>query len=359
MVTQQAIADRLGIHRSAVSHVLTGRGEKMGLPPGRIAQIRSTAQQMGYRPNAAARATSGGRMGAVALLLSTDRGRSRLPDGMFDGICDGLAARNLRLTVARLPDEKLTDPTFVPDVLREWAADGMLIDYTDRIPARMIDLIEASGQPVVWINTKRDCDCVRPDDEAIGRLATERLLALGHRRIAWLEYHTREEVAGYHYSRRDRETGYEKAMRAAGLTPHPAYASRPLGMDERAGFVSDLLHGPKRPTALISYAGYSHSLATVTQAMGLRVPDDLSLIGFSDPSTLPTHFGATEREVAYVVMPEREVGQAAVAMLLEKLEGENCPLPPRVIPPAGLYEGAPGRGTLARAGREGGVRREA
>jgi DNA-binding LacI/PurR family transcriptional regulator len=102
-----------------------------------------------------------GSFGCVALLLSTRQFHSALPIGLMEGIHDGLAERNLHLTFARVPDEKLTDEQEVPKFLREWMADGMIVNYTHDFPVRLLTLINEHEMPSIWTNAKLDADCVR------------------------------------------------------------------------------------------------------------------------------------------------------------------------------------------------------
>ena len=120
------------------------------------------------------------------------------------------------------------------------------------------------------------------DDIAGGELATGHLLELGHRRIAYLgdEF---DNPFGF-TSSRHRFTGYERAMAAAGLEvrtdhvvlgAHSRYEARELALR--------LLSLPDRPTAIFA-ASDTQALGVISAAheAGLRVPDDLSVVGYDD-----------------------------------------------------------------------------
>lgn len=317
MATLQEVANRAGLSKSTVARIL--RGENKGLRSDasiRAKRVRRVAARMGYRPNGYARAIAKGHFSAVALLLSTNAGRSNLPMSLLEGIHDTLARRDMELVLTRLPDDALADAGFTPRILREMRCDGLLINYTDHIPAKMVHLIEQSGRPAVWINTKQCANCVYPDEVQIGRLATEKLIAVGHRRIAFLDSTIEvDAIPEAHYSRRDRYEGYRQAMAAAGLTPR--FVGRYQGRQVPGNI--ELLSEVDRPTAIVSQ---SHSLdGKLTEACvlrGLSIPRDLSVVGFSTQGEWQHVRGVA---VAHVVVPFREVGQLATNLLLDQLNG--------------------------------------
>jgi LacI family transcriptional regulator len=147
------------------------------------------------------------------LIRSTVVGRSTLFRDLLIGIEDALAERDLYLTLARLPDQTLTEDNSVPKILREWMADGLLLNYHQDIPPRLQAIVEKHGLPSIWINSKHPTDCVYPADFETGRSATEHLLQMGHSRIAFATLRTT------HYSAADWEGGYAQAMQQSGAVP--------------------------------------------------------------------------------------------------------------------------------------------
>jgi DNA-binding LacI/PurR family transcriptional regulator len=238
----------------------------------------------------------------------------------------------MHLTMAVLPDEALTDQAFLPRILREWTCDGLLINYNKRIPQRMIDLLEEYHLPSIWLNCKRDCDCVYPDDLAAGREAAQRLLAAGHRRVAYVSYSYKVEDA--HYSELDRRDGYLQAMREAGLPcqAHDRYADGldkqggPAGLEHRTDVWRRVLARAERPTGVVAYgASTLRHVLRAAEDVGLRVPRDLSVVTFGGaPLSLV-------RQIATVVIPEAEVGRVGVEMLLAKIAAPGEALAPRVV----------------------------
>ncbi len=273
-----------------------------------------------------------GKFGCVALLLSTEYGRNTLPGRLLDGIHDALAGSEYHLMLTRLPDETLTSEGFVPRILREWMSDGLLINYTDHIPRRMLELIEEHSVPSVWINTKLNADCIRPDDFDAGRRAAGLLIDLGHRDVAYVDCgHYRAELATAHYSAADRLAGYEAAVRDAALRPRLLGDRSLLEGDVReewSALFAGWLKAADRPTAAVTYSVHeAYPLLCAAREAGLAVPADLSIVTIADERVdvagvrLPT-----------LVIPQCDLGRRAAEMILQKVSNPSEPLDPVVMP---------------------------
>jgi LacI family transcriptional regulator len=181
------------------------------------------------------------------------------------------------LILARLPDADLTSERQMPRILRELAADGLLINYHDRIPEKRIQIIKRHHMPALWINSLHEADCVYPEDREAGRIATRYLLELGHTRIAYLRW------SSGHYSHPHREAGYSEIMRETGLTAisRMIYGLYPDIRPEKADLV--WLSGAKRATAFVCYSWeIAEQLCFLAMMLGMHIPRDLSLVTFGD-----------------------------------------------------------------------------
>lgn len=320
MATLQEIADRSGVSLNTASRILAGRIK--GVRRDAVARsnlVLRVAEELNYRPNTSAQAIRSGRFGGIALLLSTTYSRSHLPAGLIDGVETVLSEHDMHLTLTRVPDERLTEQGVVPKILRRALSDGMLINYTDHIPEKMIELINKENIPSIWLNTKRDKDCVRPDDFWAAQHATEELIKRGHRRITYVDYHNIHSpvVGPLHYSMVDRSEGYIAAMTAAGLKPQTAWEDRKIAPGERINLATQLLDRPNRPTAVVAYSPYT-ALPMLLAAMAnlrMNVPKDLSIVTFSD--LMYEEAGMT---LSSMLVPTTEMGRLATEMLLTKIE---------------------------------------
>ncbi len=320
IVSQEHIAERLGLSQRAVSMALSGH---RGVSETTRQKVVEAAGRLGYRPHSFARSTLNGRTGCFALVLSTDSPSSMLPALMLAGMQQAVEAENRHLIVATLPDEKLTATGFVPKILRELAADGLLINYNAHIPQRMIELIERHEIPAVWLNVRREFDCAFPDDEQAGLLATEKLIARGHRRIAYVDYNNDLDDLGAHYSAKDRQAGYARAMLAAGLAPRRIGQKRIALARNMMADLRQALEGSdrptnrptNRPTALICYSARdSRAAYLVASELRLKVPGELSILRFGSGP-----FDDFNVDFDVAVIPESDVGRSAARMLTARL----------------------------------------
>ena len=326
MVTMQDIASRAGVSKSTVSHIMNGRDTALRISETTRERVMATAQELGYRRNGSASAMSLGRFGCAALLTSTRPTYSYVPHSLMQGINSALGVHDMHLTLAMLSDEQLTDENFMPKILREWLVDGLLIDYIRSIPVRLVEMIERHEIPVIWINAKQAGDCVFPDDYGAGRRATEHLLELGHRSIAFVDYSHTPSLEQEHYSAADREHGYRDAMQAARLKPRVIRETGVVPSADRAAYAKTWLSQPQRPTAVLTYRQIDHVYMAALD-LGLKVPQDLSLMSFGEPDI---EFAGIP--VTCMTESNEAIGTQAVQMLLEKIKNPNQILAPATVP---------------------------
>ncbi len=325
-VTLKDVAERAGTSYAGVSVVLNGAKSNTHVSEALRQRILEVAVELGYKRNSSMVVGRTGRFGTVALLLSTHLHRSNLPPRTWDGIQDELASRDVTLSVARLPDEQLTDAGVVPKMLREWMADGLLVDYTNHIPVRMLELIRGHNLPAVWLNSQQDSDCVYPDERAAGRRAAEHLLALGHRRLAYYDFTHAPDNSAEHYSARDRLRGFEETVVAARLKPQVVLeaALRPA---MRLSRIKELLQKPGAPTGIVGYGMVEGELVmSAALALNIEVPRELSFVLFGQGPA--SHAGL---HLTCVTTPDYDMGREATRRLMEKIDFPARSFPPRVL----------------------------
>jgi LacI family transcriptional regulator len=316
-VTIRDIANKIGLSKPTVTRIL-GKDAHLFRPETQKL-VFDAARELGYRPNAAARAIGTGSFGCAALLMGYDSRRSDLPVPLLIGLQDELAAQGMHLAVARLPDEKLTDEGVVPKVLRESMADGLIINYTHNIPPKMLEMIRAQSEPVVWVNSDLSEDCVRPDDVDGARWLTELVIARGHRRVLYAKFDT-----STHYSTVERVKGYEAAMKAAGLKPE--MISREVTAEEQPRLIREMLLRSDRPTCVIARPEDVPAFAIVAASMGMSVPKDLSIASITGQ-----YFRLMGKVVTSAIVPSYAEGVEAVRMLIAKKKAQKKGQPPKPV----------------------------
>lgn len=323
------IAELTGLSIPTVVQVLGTRGHRYREQT-RV-KVQEAAAQIGYRPNAAAKALNRGRFGCAAILCGANPWLNLLPPVLVDGIMDELDAQNMHLTLARLTDDKLTTDSELPKVLREWMADGLLINYNTQIPEQMQQLIKQFNLPSIWLNSKHESDCVHPDDYGASKQMTQKLIELGHRNIAFADFNRAmldPTVHQIHYSSFDRSEGYCDVCDQAGLPTSFIRSTEPTNETNRLAHAIDWLSKPNRPTAVITN-GMNIGMAFWQAALHLqiRVPHDLSIVTYSSGSYGENHMGLTTW-----IVPEYEEGRVAIKQLCQKIKEPTKPLETISIP---------------------------
>jgi len=322
-VTLQSLADRVGVSRMTVSNAFSRPDQLSDELRRRILQA---ADDLGYvGPDPAARALARGTTGAVGLLL-TDRLSEAFGDvvatAFLASVADALAERGLALT--------LLTPGVAQGVVpaRDVAMDGVLVYICDpdspdvawltrrRLPMVGVDQAPAPGTPSINV-----------DDRSGAYAAAQHLLDLGHRDIGVLTitaHGNRGVVADplaepSAYSSAQRLRGWLSALEAAGVTPTVmATAFHPPGAAYDAAL--ELLDRPDPPTALLCFSdAFAAAAVRAAQSLGLRVPEDLSVVGFDDSPVA----AATDPPLTTVRQDVRAKAQAAVAALAAVLEARR------------------------------------
>ena len=333
-MTLQTLAARLGVSRSTVSNAFNRPDQ---LSDALRTRILDAADQLGYAgPDPAARSLRSGRVGAIGLVQATLRyviedAANRL---FLDGVVDVCEQEGLAIVLipagpggGPLPDGHHGRP----DALRTALVDGVILHCSANLAERRrvladrrLPVVILDGQPL------GDDLFVGVDDEGGGAAAAGHVLALGHRRLAVLSLDRagggmRAGVA------QGRQRGYDRALAAAGIPASDVPVRPAAGLDvtEFTALVRGLLAGADRPTAILAMSDeLAAGAVRVAHAMGLRVPHDLSVVGFDDSATA----FAVEPPLTTVRQDFTRKGRLAVRMLLGDVsEGRQVVLPVELV----------------------------
>lgn len=326
-VTLQHIANEAKVSRQTVSHILGNRAHLFR--PETVNLVRSTAERLGYRPHSGAKAIRTGQFGAVGWISNERRSHNVISQGLIEGVHDALEKKGLHLVMGIHRDRHLNDEKSLPKLLRSWMTDGFLVTYTHDIPEAFLDALRKTRTPAVWLNSDLPQDVVRPDDEGAARMAVDYAISKGHTRIAYCDWlHDNHQVyeSVDHYSIVHRRAGYESCMLHHGLKPQIVVA--PWTATEACPFnapiQTEILEGDNAPTAIILYSRYG-AARLWEKAVALRKPLDLIVFDYAP-------FALDDIPITTMVLPEYEMGVAAVEMLVEKINKPLAEHPPRLIP---------------------------
>jgi DNA-binding LacI/PurR family transcriptional regulator len=266
------VARLAGVSQSAVSRAFT--------PGASVARdtrekITAAARALGYRPNAIARSLITRRsrlIGVVAAYL-----QNHFYPEVLERLSARLRAEGYHIMLFTADSRDAADP-LLEDVMR-YRVDALILASTTLSSALAAECA-AAGIPVLLFNRTTeaaDVSSVTGENRRGGALIAAFLAAGGHRRMGF--------VAGVENSStsRDREAGFTGWLSAHGFAP-PARAVGNYTMDGAASAARDLLSRPERPDAI--FCGNDHMAIAIMEVarheFGLRVPEDLSLVGFDD-----------------------------------------------------------------------------
>ncbi len=324
------IAREAGVSKGAVSYALNGRP---GVSEATRHRITAIARELGWAPNESARALSGGRAGAVGMVLDRPAdvlGVEPLFLALLTGIQRELGPASLILQVA--PDHAAE-----LEVYRRWhgerRADGVLLTGPRRDDDRIAELLRI-GLPAVALGGplgRPGVPSVRVDDTAAVGEVLGYLAALGHRRVAW--------VAGpaVLVQTRVRAEAFAAAAERLGL-PAARTVHTDHSAEAGAGATARLLAAARPPTALLfdtdvlAVAG----LAALRER-GLAVPGDVSVVAWDDSVLCRL----VRPALTAVRRPVAEFGALAVSVLRDLLTGGDAG-DVRTAPPALITRGSTG-----------------
>jgi LacI family transcriptional regulator len=311
--TLAAIAREAGVSVPTVSKVVNGRAD---VAPQTRARIETLLNRHGY----VARGLGGAQPAARTVDLVFDAMRTPNNLDILHGALEAAAAEDVDVVVGTVP----ADPLGAAWARRLSAAgrEGLILVTSSINPQQWRHFAE-QRIPVVTIDP---INLPAPEVPSVGATnfnggmaATQHLLDLGHRRIGLIEGPPGAMVAIA------RLHGYHAALSQAGLTSDPALMiAGPFSFDTGFTAALRLLRRDPRPTALFA-SNDSQALGAIEAArtLGLRVPEDVSVVGFDDISAAQS----SAPPLTTVRQPFAEMGRVAMRRLLRLIAGEELASP--------------------------------
>lgn len=244
-VNLKELASRLKLSPTTVSRALSGYSD---VSPSTRERVQKMADELGYLPNRAARQVALGRADAVGIIYPPASAFLGNPSfrATLEGIAHTLEALEVDLLLVAAP--RHNELRVYERMVRGRRVDALVVAHTLRDDPR-IDYLRKTRFPFVAYGrtqTASDYPWFDFDNEACTRLAVNRLVALGHRRIAYVHVPLHYNFAS------QRHAGYVQAMRENGLEVDPAWVQGG-GLDRRDGYQATqvLLQLNPRPTAVV------------------------------------------------------------------------------------------------------------
>ncbi|HXV91791.1 MAG TPA: LacI family DNA-binding transcriptional regulator [Pseudonocardia sp.] len=337
------VAELAGVSTATVSRALRGLPH---VSESTRARVVEAARTLSYSASPSASTLRSGRTRAIGIVVPfVDRwffGR------VVSGADPVLRANEFDLLLYHLGDDRGRRRFFTELPLRR-RVDGLLV-LSLNITAEEAAALASLDVPVALVGA--ECDRftgVRIDDVESAAKAVRYLIHLGHRDIALISG-GREVPLGF-LTPLLRRSAYVEVLRSAGIEPSPdleADGGFTVAGGERA--MSELLAARRRPTAVFCESDEMAfgALRTLRKA-GLRVPEDVSVIGFDD------HEVAEALDLTTVAQPIREQGELAARIILSRLGREQATVPSTVLPTRLVIRGSTGPAPTDRERAEAGA----
>ncbi len=326
-MTLKEIAAELGVSPSTVSRVLHGYSKNFSVAPEVREKILEKVRRSGYRANPVFSSIRSRKNRQIAFLFvgAEIAGHGSVLNSAIDAMARELFRRKYEFNYSFSPD--------VPNrgyELPPWRAAGLIIPNV--IHPGELAAIERNGVPYVVFNGVSGTlgSAVMSDESYNTRLLLDKLTALGHRRILYVNY---PPIPTAHYSLEERRRTFLEYRRKNGLPELPEQCSyTPEELDATMRAVEEF-----RATAIICYESTSAlKILHAAWRRGIRVPEELSVAAFNDEEMLNYAIPPLTR----IRIPAAEMGCESVRLLMEQLEENRPPQPepPRL------------RGTLVEGG---------
>lgn len=270
-VTLKEVALRAGVSRAAVSRSFTPGAS---VSDKTRAKVEAAAAALGYSPNLIARSLTTRKTHLIGLVSNNFQNPVFLQ--IFDQFTKGLQDQGLRPLLVNLSEQ--TDPARSVQLLRAYSVDGVILASSE-LPDGFAGAFLAAGLPVVHAfgraSQSRDVNLVGIDNVQAGRMAAETLIARGYRNIGFMGGPMHASTT------QDRLAGFLAAARGHGLAPSRSFAQN-YSYDAGRAEMARLLRSPPAEAYFCGDDVLSIGALAAVQDAGLKVPQDIGLIGLND-----------------------------------------------------------------------------
>lgn len=316
-VTHKDVAERAGVSVATVSYVLNN-GPRPVAAETRV-KVEEAITELGYYPNELARSLRLQQSSTIGLILPN------IMNPVFAEIAHEIESacrkEGFLLLLCNSDRDHAREEHFV-QMLRAKQVDGVVITPHSDPLALIEPLVQARIPIVVLEHDLPAVHCIVMDEKQGGRIATQHLIDLGHRRIGLLKRTPTSALS------RERIIGYQQALAAAGIPYDPRLVLEcAAGQAAGAQAMQQLLALDAPPTAVFTHNDVlaMGALHAIRQA-GLAVPGDLSVVGYDD-ITSAAYFVPP---LTTVRSPKAELGVLAGRTILDLVRQKNA-LPPQIV----------------------------
>jgi LacI family transcriptional regulator len=323
-VTLDDVAKRAGVSKKTVSRVLNNE-PRVAAPT--LEKVKSAIAELDYVPNVSARKLSSGKTMAIGMVFGWQVSGPFVSE-LIESALQESNRHDYNLFLYSIANN---DPMKVIEAYLGKQVDGFILDTLAGKNKELVHRLNSLNVPYVLIHptSKREhpnASFVRINDELAAKQATEYLLRLGHRCIGYIGFHAGITVE------KDRLSGYQQALQEAGIPFREEWAVRRYGTSPFGiayELVTDLISHQKQLTAVFaSTDALAMGALSAIWHMGLRIPDDISVIGFDDIA----YASMTAPPLTTIHQPLDEIASLAVRLLIDKIEDPSAKPVDLVLP---------------------------
>ena len=305
--TIATVAAHAGVAVSTVSRYLNGRYVSRPVQ----ARLSQVIAALGYSRSWTARNLSLGRKGCIGVTVDSSQDPWFIQ--LLTGIEEELASRDTGLMLSSLELRARYDPALVFGWIEDRRIDGLIIAKSQRRERPLLRAAVEAQLPTVIVapdEIATDVQVIRCNNLAAGELVAAHLTANGHRHIAF--------AAGPEHSidSRHRLRGLRQGLAARGirLEPHAVFTCGRYTSDAGEEFAHRFLEHPLEVTALVlANDALAFGFMRVAQQRGIRIPQELSIVGFDGLPQGALFFPA----LTTVSQPMRDMGRVACSRLFD------------------------------------------
>lgn len=301
------VAERAGVSPATVSRVLNGAASVRLEYRERVLRA---IEEMGYRPNRLASNLRRQKAEMIGVVIS-DIENPHFTQ-MVRAVEDAAYRRGYRVLLCNTDEAPQKQKAYLQMLAAERVL-GVLISPSDPAGEEISELIDLGIPVIAFDRTVEDvrADAVVVDNAAGTRLATEFLFRAGHERIGFVSGLGSIETSV------ERQLGYERAMREAGLKPRTASGGFRIAGGRRA--TEELLKGGDFTALIVSNNLMTIGALEALRAHRLRVPGEIALVVVDDPFWAEL----VDPPLTTLAQPVREIAGCAVELLLERIGGRR------------------------------------
>src|ERR1700694_5179644 len=317
-VTITDVAIAAGVSKTAVSFAFNNP-EKLGQAT--VERVLGIAHELGYTPHPAARALSMRRSGTIGVLIPQRLSTvfaNPFTSELLQGLGELCEEHDLTMLLVPPLDGSLEG------AIRQASVDGF-ISLGLSPDDRALEMLDRIGIPAVLVDSDASPNhpAVNVDDAGGAEAAAQHVLDLGHREVALIVLPPTRAQIGHTPVASRRLAGYRAAIDRSGASePFTVTAGVTMAAGSRA--FDSLPRGRRRPTAILAMSDMAAiGLMAGARAAGLKIPDDLSVVGYDD---LPMA-AWTNPALTTVRQPIVEKGRLAARLLIPLMKGRTVDSP--------------------------------